>query len=63
MVDFYTKAALTVIGGALVLIVVQNAVEPARSQIGCGHLDNPCFVVHACNRQLNRTLPPTWEAC
>ena len=32
--DRYTKTVLTVIAGALVALVVQNAISPAQAQLG-----------------------------
>jgi hypothetical protein len=34
--DRYTKTVLTVIAGALVALVVQNAIAPAQAQLGVG---------------------------
>ena len=34
--DRYTKLVLTVIAGALVALVVQNAIAPAQAQLGMG---------------------------
>ena len=44
--DRYTKTVLTVIAGALVALVVQNAIAPAQAQLGlgCGSKAKPCFV-------------------
>jgi hypothetical protein len=46
--DRYTKLVLTVIAGALVALVVQNAIAPAQAQFGgCGAKAKPCFVTGA----------------
>jgi hypothetical protein len=46
--DRYTKTVLTVIAGALVALVVQNAIAPAQAQLGlCGARAKPCFVTGA----------------
>jgi hypothetical protein len=44
--DRYTKIVLTVIAGALVALVAQNAIAPAQAQLGlgCGSKAKPCFV-------------------
>ncbi len=44
--DCYTKLVLTVIAGALIALVVQNAIAPAQAQLGlqCGR-GTPCEVV------------------
>ena len=46
MLDRYTKAVLTVIAAALVVLVLQNAFPGARAQSGstCGGARNPCYV-------------------
>jgi hypothetical protein len=45
MGDWYLKAVLTVIAGALVAIAVQNGVQPARALgDGCGSSFDPCYV-------------------
>ncbi len=48
MIDRYTKVILTLIAGALLIIVVQNAVTSSRAgPDGCGSRDNPCFITTA----------------
>ena len=46
LIDRYTKAVLTVIAGALVLLAVQNFSSPATAQMsGCGlERLNPCYI-------------------
>ena len=46
MADRYTKTVLTVIGAALVALVVQNAAPDASAQIEaqCGDRFKPCYV-------------------
>lgn len=56
MVDWYTKAVLTVIAGALVTLAVNQIVQPAQSQVGpCGTRDNPCSVTTVCRWVLGTT--------
>lgn len=47
MIDRYTKAVLTVIAAALVVIAVRQAMPPASAQIQapCGDRFKPCYVV------------------
>ena len=45
--DLYTKAVLTLIAGALVVIAWQGTVRPANAQLGlgCGSSQSlPCYV-------------------
>lgn len=57
MVDRYTKAVLTVIAAALLVLVGQNLVGPTRAQLGtqqveiCGGLGQ-CITLSPVNRQL-----------
>lgn len=45
--DRYTKAVLTVIAVALVVIAVRDAVPEARAfSQGCGDIINPCSVTN-----------------
>jgi hypothetical protein len=46
MVDLYTKAVLTVIATALVLLVAENLVQRAGAQSSCGSQDSPCYVTN-----------------
>lgn len=45
MVDYYTKAVLTVIATALVILVGQGVIRPSSAQnVGCGGAGAPCAV-------------------
>jgi hypothetical protein len=47
MIDKYTKAVLTVIAAALIVIVAQQAIRTARAQssLACaGTIIDPCYV-------------------
>jgi hypothetical protein len=45
MIDTYTKAILTVIALALMLLTVENLTLQVRAQqSACGSYQNPCFV-------------------
>lgn len=57
--DRYTKLVLTVIAGALVALVVQNAIAPAQAQLGsgaCGSSHIPCYVTTGARDWVN-TMP------
>jgi hypothetical protein len=49
--DWYSKAVLTIIAGALLMLVVQNLASNARAQYGlyglsstCGGFREPCYI-------------------
>ncbi len=45
MIDCYTKVVLTIIGMALLGLMVQIGIQHAGAQSGCGGMyDNPCYV-------------------
>jgi hypothetical protein len=44
MIDKYTKAVLTVIAVALLLLVAENLMQRANAQSGCGTFQQPCVV-------------------
>lgn len=46
MVDLYTKALLTVIAAALVLLVAENLVQRAGAQSSCGSQSSPCYITN-----------------
>lgn len=59
MTDRYTKAVLTVIAAALVLIAAQLGTPRATAQFGdgCGEdMRNPCYVATGLNSWLRVTL-------
>jgi hypothetical protein len=58
MTDRYTKAVLTVIAVALVLIALQLGTPRATAQFGdgCGGQTNPCYVNTGLGARLSVTL-------
>jgi hypothetical protein len=46
MVDLYTKAVLTVIAAALVILVAENTVQRAGAQSSCGSQSSPCYITN-----------------
>jgi hypothetical protein len=45
MIDHYTKAVLTIIAAALVMLAVDRVIPKALAQSGaCGSSENPCHV-------------------
>jgi hypothetical protein len=46
MIDTYTKAVLTVIAIALLLLISQNYNKPVKAAFGdCGDTRNPCRII------------------
>ena len=44
-IDAWTKFVLTIIAGALCVLVAQNAITPAIAAFGdCGSFLNPCYI-------------------
>jgi hypothetical protein len=45
MIDSYTKAVLSVIAAALIVLAVENLLQEAKAQTtACGTYQNPCLV-------------------
>lgn len=58
MIDTYTKAVLSVIAAALVVLAVETLLPGAKAQTAtCGTDENPC-VVTTNSGQLFMNLPP-----
>ena len=59
MSDRYTKAVLTVIAAALVLLAFQGLIPRAGAQMsGCGFEGNPCIITTGPNYILRMQMIP-----